>query len=231
MTEPSPIRRVAVSGADADVVAETSLSVGTVPDADAVIAVGEEALSDAALADQTLPVLPVGVEAGLNGVDRTALVEAAAALAAGNYRIATHPVLGIETGGERVGRAVFDVTLMTSEPARISEYSLSKEDEQLATVRADGIVVAASFGSAGYNNAAGGPLLSPGTGLSVVPVAPFTTRANGWVVPGPLDVAVERHEGGVSLFTDVEDQGAVAPHERVTVRTEGTFDCLRPFVE
>lgn len=231
MTEPSPIRRVAVRGASADVISETALSVVALSDAKAVIAVGEEALSDAALADQPLPVLPVGVEGGLHDVTRPALGDAAAALAEGEYTVATHPVLGIDTGGERVGRAVFDATLMSSEPARISEYSMTKGPEQLAEVRADGVVVAASFGSAGYSNAAGGPLVAPGAGLSVVPIAPFTTRGNGWVVPGPLEVAVERDEGGVSLFADAQNLGAVAPHEPVTVQVDGTFACLRPFAD
>lgn len=230
MTEQSPIRRVAVWGADGDPLSEADIEVVAVADAEAVVAVGEDAFREAALS-ASVPVLPVGVPSGLHGVARPALADAAAAVAAGSYRTATHPVLGVEVDGERVGRAAFDATLMTSEPARISEYSLVADGEQLITVRADGIVVAAPFGSAGYSNAAGGPLLAPGSGLSVVPVAPFTTRADDWVVPGPLELAVERDEGDVSLYVDDVEIGEVEPHEPVRVETTGEFVCLRPRVE
>ncbi|AEN07218.1 NAD(+)/NADH kinase [Halolamina sp.] len=231
MTEPSAIRRVAVRGAEADVLAETDLEPADLADADAVIAVGESALTGAALAESSVPLLPVGVDGALHGISRQELPAAAASLSAAEYHTVTHPVLAVEVGGEQTGRAVLDVTLLTTEPARISEYSLTADGEQLTTVRADGVVVAGSFGSAGYNNAAGGPLVAPGAGLSVVPVAPFTTRANGWMVPGPLELQVERDEGAVSLYADAADLGPVSPADPVRVRTDGRFDCLRPSLE
>jgi len=249
MTEASPIERVAVRGADvrgdetaanrpgaaasgiSDALADAGLEVVDRADADAVVAVGEAALTAAASSEPAVPLLPVGVDRGLHSVARNSLAGALAALAAGEYRTATHPVLGIDHGGESAGRAVFDVTLMTTEPARISEYSLTSDGEVLNEVRADGMVVAASYGSAGYTDAAGGPLLAPGAGLSVVPVGPFTTRAKNWVVPGPLELAVERDEGSVSLFADESDLGEVPPHEPVRISVDGEFVCLRPTLE
>ncbi|MFB6220441.1 MAG: hypothetical protein ABEH90_03295 [Halolamina sp.] len=231
MTEASPVRRVAVRGADDGILSETALSAASLVDAEAIVAVGEAALTDAALSEPPVPLLPVGVDAGLHSVARPALEAAAAALAEGKYRTATHPVLDVRTGGEQVARAAFDTTLVTSEPARISEYALTADGEQLTEVRADGIVVAASYGSAGYSDAAGGPLLAPGAGLSVVPIAPFTTRADEWVVPGPLELTVERDEGEVSLYADQEAVGTVPPHEPVRVTTGGGFGCLRPLSE
>jgi NAD+ kinase len=231
MTEPSAIRRVAVRGADADVLADTDLEAVDIADAEAVVAVGEDALTGAALSGPTVPLLPVGVDGALHGITRPGLADAASALAAADYDTATHPVLSVTVDGEQRGRAVLDVTLMTTEPARISEFSLTADGRRLAEVRADGVVVAGSFGSAGYTSAADGPLLAPGAGLSVVPVAPFTTRANDWVVPGPLEMAVERDEGAVSLYADRGELGTVAPHDPIRVETDGTFDCLRPTSE
>lgn len=228
MSEASPIRRVAVRGADADALEGAGLETVNLADAEAVVTVGAQALEGAALSGPSVPLLPVDIDGSLHGVERGAVGDAAAALADGDYRIVTHPVLSIQLDGERVGRAVFDAALMTTEPARISEYSLATDGQQLSEVRADGIVVAASFGSAGYNNAAGGPLLAPGAGLSVVAVAPFTTRANDWVVPGPLELAVERNEGSVSLYADDEDLGEINPHEPVRVSVDGEFTCVCP---
>jgi NAD+ kinase len=231
MTEASPIRRVAVRGADADVLAETGLEVVDLSDADAVVTVGEDAFEGAALTGPSVPLLPIGIAGSVHAIDRGEIAEAATALDVGSYRIVTHPVLDIEVGDERVGRAVFDTALVTTEPARISEYSMSTDGQELTDVRADGIVVAASFGSAGYNSAAGGPLLAPGAGLSVVPIAPFTTRADSWVVPGPLELVVERNEGSVSLFADEDDLGEVHPHEPVRVSVGSEFDCVSPLLD
>lgn len=231
MTESSAIRRVAVRGADADVLADTDLEAVSLADAEAVVAVGEAALTGAALSGPTVPLLPVGVDGALQGITRPELPDAANALAEGAYGTVTHPSLAVSVDGEQRGRAALDVTLMTTEPARISEFSLTADGERLTEVRADGVVVAGSFGSAGYNSAAGGPLVAPGGGLSVVPVAPFTTRANNWVVPGPLELAVERDEGAVSLYADRADLGTVTPHQPIRVDPDGSFVCLRPGME
>ena len=227
MTQSTPISRVSLRGADADLPA---LSI-TEDDPEAIVAVGSDAVEAAALDDSDSPILAVGADDGRYGPTRDRLDDAAAALAEGAYRSVTHPVLGVEIDAERVCRAVFDTTLMTSEPARISEYALAAEGEQLFDVRADGVVVSTPLGSAGYGRAAGGPVVAPGGGLSVVPVAPFSTRASTWVVPGPLSLSVRRDEGDVSLFVDGEEQRRVGPAEPVEITTVGEFTGLRPLAE
>jgi len=227
MTQPTPISRVTVRGAalDAD-----RLPLATVDreDAEAVVAVGADALERAALAEWATPILAVDIGDGHHGTISANLGPAAEALAAGEYRTVSHPVLAVTVGGESVCRGVFDVTLMTSEPARISEYALSAAGERLFGVRADGVVVSTPLGSASYGRAAGGPVVMPGGGLSVVPVAPFSTRANPRVVPGPLSLRVERDEGEVSLFVDGEEYRRVGTDDPVAVERVGEFTCLRP---
>ncbi|KPN30831.1 putative inorganic polyphosphate/ATP-NAD kinase [Halolamina pelagica] len=226
MTQSTPISRVSLRGADADL-APLSLDDD---DPDAVVAVGADAVEAAALADADRPILAVDADDGRHGTTRDRLADAAAALAAGSYRRVSHPVIGVAVEGERVGRAVFDATLMTSEPARISEYALVATAERLFDVRADGVVVSTPLGSAGYGRAAGGPIVAPGGGLSVVPVAPFSTRASPWVVPGPLSLQVERDEGAVSLFLDGEQRRQLGPAEPVEISVVDEFTCLRPLV-
>ncbi|QKY18843.1 NAD(+)/NADH kinase [Halolamina sp. CBA1230] len=227
MTQPTPISRVSLRGADADL---PSLSLDD-DDADAIVAVGQDAVERAALGDDGLPILAVDAQDGRHGATRDRLDAAATALANGAYRSVSHPVLGVDVNGDRIGRAVFDATLMTSEPARISEYALSVEDEPLFDVRADGVVVSTPLGSAGYGRAAGGPVVTPGGGLSVVPVAPFSTRVSPWVVPGPLTLSVERDEGDVSLFVDGDERRRVGPDDPVEIAVISEFTCLRPLVE
>ncbi|WP_049980925.1 NAD(+)/NADH kinase [Halolamina rubra] len=226
MTQSSPISRVSLHGAAAD--ADLSPLSVVDDDAEAVVAVGAEAVADAGRSSDGTPVLAVGLGDGRQGTTRDNLDAAAAALAEGQYRRVTHPVLGVDADGEQVGRAVLDVTLMTSEPARISEYALVADGERLFDVRADGVVASTPLGSGGYGRAAGGPVVAPGGGLSVVPVSPFSTRASPWVVPGPFELRVERDEGAVSLFLDGEERGQVHPDDPVEIGVVDEFTCLRP---
>lgn len=226
MTQSPPLSRVSLHGMESGAI--SSLETVSGDAAEAIVAVGADALASAALGDTSLPLLAAGVGDGTDGTTDETLESAAEALATGNYRTVTHPVLGVDVDGEEVGRAVFDVTLMTSEPARISEYALTADGERLFTVRADGVVVSSPLGSAEYGRAAGGPIVAPGGGLSVVPVAAFSTRASPWVVPGPLTLTVERDEGAVSLFTDEDERRAIEPGEAVSIHVVDEFSCLRP---
>lgn len=232
MTE-SPIRRVAVRGDDAvaETLAETGLEVCGLDAAQAVVAVGESAFTGAALSGSDRPLLPVDVARGHHGVSTDELAETATALREGRYRAVSHPVLDITIGGERVGRAVFDTTLMTSEPARISEYSVHLAGDRLWTGRADGVVVASPFGSSGYSRSAGGSIVVGGDCLSVVPVSAFATRADTWVVEGELSLRVERDEGDVSLFADDEELQRIDRGHPIDVSTTGGFTAIRPVDE
>ena len=244
MPQSTPISRVTLRGADADL---GPLATVERDAAEAIVAVGTDALERAVDDGPSLPILPVGVDGRTQDGSRGA-ADAAEAIAAGRYRTVTHPVLAVGVdeqtptgsddgvrsgagGGERVDNAVFDVTLMTSEPAQISEYALSTEGERLFEVRADGVVASTPLGSDGYGRAAGGPVVAPGGGISVVPVAPFTTRGSPWVLPGPLTLHVERDESDISLFLDGEERRRVGCGEPVTVDVVDEFTCLRPLPE
>ncbi|MEA1931305.1 MAG: ATP-NAD kinase [Euryarchaeota archaeon] len=166
-----------------------------------VITVGEEPLSAAAARSEQRPVVPVGLDAAWSP-SREVLPELLASLTDRSVpTVEAHPLVVSADGTQST--AAFDTTLVTSEPARISEYAVSVDGRQHATFRADGVVVASPLGSHGYNRAAGGPQLGFATGLAVVPIAPFATIADAWVVEPPLSVSVER-ETAVSVFADTE---------------------------
>jgi len=112
----------------------------------------------------------------------------------------TRRILSIEVDNT-AARAVRDCAIVTTDPARISEYRVVADDATLTAFRADGVVVATPLGTAGYSRAAGGPRLAPDTGLAVVPIAPFAMTADQWVVRPPLGLRVERDDD-VSVFAD-----------------------------
>lgn len=249
MDEATPVRRVAVAGdgsvagrledagaevveveavdAGTDAVDDVDVDVDADADTEVVFAVGESALFDAVLGGVDRPIVPVGVGEGHHAITRQDIEAAADALADGSYRVVEHPILGVDVGGERVGRAVMDVTLMTAEPARISEFAVHVGGETLDSVRADGIVAATPLGSSGYSRAAGGSVLAPGAGLTVVPVAPFATRSDTWVADGDVRLTVERGKNAVSLFLDDEFDRGVGRADPIDVAADGRFEAVR----
>ncbi|ELZ86741.1 ATP-NAD kinase [Haloferax elongans ATCC BAA-1513] len=248
--------RLAVTG-DESVVGAIRATGATVVDpdeatsSDIVVAVGEKAVVDATL-DSTGPVLPVDCGTPWS-VPRRLLGDTVDSLLAGDIRAVDHPILSVSVDGDHVGRALFDVMLVTSEPARISEYAVSHRRRGAAVLngrdendtdvtadataetaewrvadefRADGVVVASPLGSSGYARAAGGSVVGVGAGLSVVPVSPYATRTDSWVFDPPLRLSVERDDAPVSLVVDDTVARPVAPHESVVVEIVETASLL-----
>mgnify|MGYP006275457125 CR=1 FL=1 len=242
-----PTRRLAVLG-DGDSAAAIR-SASTAADArlvdrdeaDAIVAVGDAALREAmrAVANEgarSAPIVPVG--AGRHALDpeiaadRLADVVDCVGGSADGFARVGHPVLAVSGAGDGRRRfAAADVAFVTAEPARISEYEIAFSDGGSVSVRADGAVVATPLGSDGYAAAAGGSVVSPGGGLSVVPVSPFTTRPETWVASGGVRVTVERGEEPVALVVDGERSGTVEPHRAVGIEVAATVDLLSPTAE
>nr|WP_303645239.1 ATP-NAD kinase [Salinirubrum litoreum] len=211
-------------------VSETAaLAAGEFDADDRVVALGERALLAVGRVGVDAPVLPVGGESLPNSPTLDDLDTVVETVLAADPDVVDHPILSIgdDSGTERA-RAVLDVTLVTDEPARISEYAVRAGDREIDRFRADGVVVATPLGSGGYASAVGGPRLGPGTGLAVVPVSPFETQRDYWVVADPVALSVERDDSAVSLVADDTVVGAVGPEERLTVRPTGTLAVLRP---
>jgi len=196
-------------------------------DVDAVVSPGDRALYDVVRARTNVPVLPVGTDPSTRSVPPADAADAIATVVAGEHDATTRTTLAVDPPGVGVVRTLADVTLVTTEPARISEYTLTADDRVVGRVRADGVVLATPVGSQGYARAAGSHVLAPHTGvLAAVPIAPFATNADDWVVPhDDVALTVERDEGDVSLRVDDahvtrlghDDVVHVAPDDPLTV--------------
>jgi NAD+ kinase len=205
-------------------------------DADLVLAVGDGALCSLIDDPAPAPTLPVATSVGRHGCGRDRVDAVLAALASSGLDGLTvaHPVLTVDAAGADTldagprSQALLDVALVTSEPAHISEYTVADGAGDLASFRADGVVVATPAGSAGYGAAAGGPVLAAGSGLAVVPVSPYTTDPHTWVVDPPVELGVERDESPVSLVVDGREVGTVPVERAVRLTVDRTVDLLRP---
>lgn len=236
---PAAIRSVGLVGPDADALADrldaadsplTPGSPAAVLEAgvDAVVAVGEPSLLSLVRREPTVPVLPVDAGRGVRSVPRDALAAAVAALRDGDWSVDTHPRLTVCVDGDPVSSGLCDVTLVTAEPAHISEFGVECADEAVAVFRADGVVAATPAGSSGYARSAGGPVIPPGPALlAVVPIAPFATTLDDWVLPADgVRLTVEREEADVDLQVDDRTVREVAMGEVVEIDATGTVDLL-----
>lgn len=190
---------------------------------DSVVAAGEPAVVDLVRAGVEVPVLPFGAGRGLRSVPALG-IDAVTHLVTGAFDTVERPVVrASSSSGGAV--ALFDVMLVTDEPARISEYTVRSGGARVETFRADGVVVATPAGSTGYARAAGGPVVGPGTGVvSVIPISPFATNVDTWVLDTDgVSLVVERDETPVELLADGRSSGSVVPGETVRIRADGTF--------
>ncbi len=177
-----------------------------------VVAIGRSALSAVARVrsqngsgtETGPPVVPIATGPGIATPPVDGLADIIPDILGGAGTDTTLPVLSVTIGGHPCGSALFQVTLVTDEPARISEYSLRAHREHLAQFRADGVTVATPVGSHGYASTAGGPLLSTAVDAVVaVPIAPFVTHGRQWILPDDdLEITVERNETDVVCQLD-----------------------------
>jgi NAD+ kinase len=186
---------------------------------DALVAVGERAVLDAARAGVSAPVLPVEAGETARWVPTDALSSAVPDVLAGEFDRHDQPVIDVTVAGRQRARGLTDVTLVTSEAAKISEYLVRFEGDRVAQFRADGVIVATPAGSRGYARAAGAPVVQPESGVGpVVPIAPFATDMDHWVAAlDDVTLAVARDETVVDLYVDDRNTGAVAPDETIAV--------------
>ncbi len=194
-----------------------------------VLAVGERTLAALARRNPPAPVLPVAAGRGVRSVPRTTVTAAAERLAAGDWDVDEHPLFGLEWSGRERTSAVFDAMLVTAEPADISEFTVRANGERVARFRADGVLAATPAGTPGYARTAGGPVVTPGLDvLVVVPVAPFATSLDHWVVPlGETTITVERDEAPVEVLADDRSVGTAPVGDPVRLRSAGRLDVIR----
>lgn len=197
-------------------------------DVDAVVAVGEQSLMTLARERPTRPVLPVDAGTGVRSVRPEQVGDTAARLLAGNWTTESHPVVSVDHGDGEYA-AFMDAMLATAEPAHISEFTVRAGDDRVARFRADGIVAATPAGTGGYAQNAGAPVVPPGPSvLALVPIAPFATTLDHWVVPAEsVTITVERDDATVDVLADDRTVGHARVDEPVTLVADGSVDLIR----
>jgi NAD+ kinase len=116
--------------------------------------------------------------------------------------------------------ALNDVIVSRGATAGMVELSISIDAEPVATLRADGLIVASPTGSTAYALSAGGPILHPAVAAwTLVPIAPHDLSNRPIVVPDDREIAIEIIAGkDASVNFDMQSLSSLAHGDTIRVR-------------
>lgn len=129
-------------------------------------------------------------------------------LLAGRYRIEERMTLaGTIEGCDTPLAALNDIVIGKSGIARVVTIDMWVNGYFLATLMADGVILATPTGSTAYSLATGGPIVVPSTNVIIIsPISAHTLTARPIVIPGDsvVELRVTAQEGDVMVMTDGE---------------------------
>jgi NAD+ kinase len=150
--------------------------------------------------------------------------EALAPMLAGDYEEEHRSMLegGIWRDGEQIfdGLSMNDVVVSRGATASMVELRVDVDDDFVANLRADGLVVASPTGSTAYALSAGGPILHPGiAGWVLVPIASHTLSNRPIVLPdhGEIRITVVAGRDASANF-DMQSLASLLHGDQVRVR-------------
>ncbi len=124
--------------------------------------------------------------------------------------------------------AVNDCVVLAGPPFRMIELTVAVDDEQVALVRGDGLIVATPSGSTAHNLSAGGPILEPAAQtLILTPICPhaLTFRPLALDSRRTIEVSVREANEGTTVVVDGQLREAFRPADVLVIR-RCPADCL-----
>jgi NAD+ kinase len=149
---------------------------------------------------------------------------AAKALAEGDYRVDERTLL--EASIQRAGKTIIsqhglnDVILTRSDRSRLIRAAVFLDQNFLTEYNADGLIIATSTGSTAYSLSAGGPIVTPNSGVFVItPICPHVLTNRSVIVSNrsPIRIRPSRGEQQLSISIDGQDPILLEESDVVTV--------------
>jgi NAD+ kinase len=175
-------------------------------------------------ADTGVPVFGInfGTIGFLAAVERDQFSEGLERALKGDFEVMDLPALRVDLPVE-MPVALNDVSFVRRPHGRVAQLSYAIGEEEVGSVRCDGLVAATPAGSTGYNLANAGPILAWGVkGYVVSFIAPHTLAARALVV-APADALVVRNAAGrepVEISLDGDPAGELEPGAELEIRFE-----------
>jgi NAD+ kinase len=150
--------------------------------------------------------------------------DALAPMLAGDYEEEHRAMLegGVWRDGEQIfhGLSMNDVVVSRGGTASMVELRVDIDDDFMANLRADGLVLSSPTGSTAYALSAGGPILHPGiAGWVLVPIASHTLSNRPIVLPDHGEVKITIVAGrDASANFDMQSLASLLHGDQVRVR-------------
>jgi NAD+ kinase len=150
--------------------------------------------------------------------------ETLAAMIAGDYEEESRSMLegSVWRDGEKIfdGLSLNDVVVSRGASPSMVELRVDVDDDFVAHLRADGLIVATPTGSTAYALSAGGPIMHPGiAGWVVVPIASHTLSTRPIVLPDRGEVRIGIVAGkDVAANFDMHSLASLMQGDQVRVR-------------
>jgi NAD+ kinase len=114
-----------------------------------------------------------------------------------------------------------DVVVTKGAMARMIELALGVDGKEVATLKADGLIVSTPTGSTAYSLSAGGPILHPQVpAIVLTPICPHTLSFRPLAVPSTSIVSVRLLTGGEEVYLTLDGQrgGVLVRNDAVEIR-------------
>jgi NAD+ kinase len=156
---------------------------------------------------------------------------AAKALATGDYRVDERTLL--EASIERGGQIIFsqhglnDVVLSRGERSRLVRAGVYLDQALLTEYNADGLIIATSTGSTAYSLSAGGPIVTPNSGVFVItPICPHVLTNRSVIVSNRAPIRIRPSSGEQQLSISIDGQDPIQLQENDVVTVEVAHERL-----
>jgi NAD+ kinase len=168
------------------------------------------------LCDEYRPILGInlGTLGFLTCVSAAAWPEALEAIANGTYLLSERTLLDVEVlrDGRRLSRhiALNDAVISRGEISRLIKLNVVVDGSTLSEYNADGLIVATPTGSTAYSLSAGGPVLTPDSGVFVVtPICPHVLTMRPVMVSDASRIDIAPSPGQPEVFLTLDGQNSV----------------------
>ena len=160
---------------------------------------------------KSIPILGInlGTLGFLTEVRKEETFEALEQVLSGKYEIQERSML--EACVKRKGKELFclpvlnDVVVTKSAIARVIDFQVSLNGVSVARLKADGLIASTPTGSTAYSLAAGGPIVHPKVGGTVITaICPHSLNVRPLVIPeeAQIDVSIFQKDGDIMLTLD-----------------------------
>ena len=114
-----------------------------------------------------------------------------------------------------------DVVVNKGALARMIEFGIWIDVQEIATLKADGLIVSTPTGSTAYSLAAGGPILHPWVPAGVItPICPHTLTFRPLIISSGSKIKIQLLTGGEEVYLTLDGQrgGVLVKNDTVSIR-------------